>query len=177
MSPNKGDWIEQLEKDKNELDLQLDDEEIQKFTQEQFRRIVKKKIEICAGKFLKERQKSHSKTQNIEFDGFKPAKYLLTRNLMIKEVQTLFSLRTRMVDVKANFSSANTNNMWCKLCHLFPETQHHLLECPEIRIRTKNLIDFKEIDYQMIYGNIKNQEKIAKTYQIILEKRKDLLTK
>ena len=118
MSPNKGDWIEQLEKDKNELDLQLGDDEIQKFTQEQLRRIVNEKIEICPGKFLKERQKSHSKTQNIEFDGFKPAKYLLTRNLMIKEVQTLFSLRTRMVDVKANFSSANTNNMWCKLCHL-----------------------------------------------------------
>ena len=58
-----------------------------------------------------------------------------------------------------------------------PETQHHLLECPVIRSRTKNVINYKEVDYQMIFGNIKNQVKIAKIYQIILEARKDLLAR
>ena len=96
---------------------------------------------------------------------------------MKNEVQTLFRLRSRMVDVKANFCSANTSNMWCKFCHLFTETQRHLLECPVIRCRTKNVIDNKEVDYQMIFGNIKNQVKIAEIYQIILEARKDLLAR
>ena len=94
---------------------------------------------------------------------------------MKTEVQTLFCLRSRMIDVKANFSSANTDNMWCKLCHLFTETQRHLLECPVIKSRTKNVIDYKGVDYQMIFGDIKNQVKIAKIYQTILEARKDLL--
>ena len=80
-----------------------------------------------------------------------------------------------MVDVKGNFSSAHSNNMWCKLCFLFPETQQHLLECPVLKIRTKNIIDFKEAEYQMIFGNLKNQEKIAKIYKILIEARKDLL--
>ena len=111
----------------------------------------------------------------MKFDGFKPALYLLSRNLNTKEIQTLFSLRTRMVDVKDNFSSGHAENMWCKLCFLFKETQQHLLECPEIRLRTKNLVNFKELDYQMIFGSLPKQEKIAKCYQIILEARKDLL--
>ena len=71
--------------------------------------------------------------------------------------------------------SVQPNNMWCKLCLLFTETQQHLLECPFLRIRTKNLIDFKEADYPMIFENLKNQEKIAKNYKILIEARKDLM--
>ena len=44
MSPNKGDWVEQLEKDKKELGLQISDEEVKTFTLEQFRRMVKRKV-------------------------------------------------------------------------------------------------------------------------------------
>ena len=124
-----------------------------------------------------ELKNSHSKTENIEFCGFKPARYLMSKNLTTEEMRTLFQLRSRMIDVKGNFSSTHINNMWCKLCHLFTETQQHLLECPEIRLRTKNLINFKEAEYEMIFGNIKNQEKIAKIYKIIIEARKDILDK
>ena len=80
-----------------------------------------------------------------------------------------------MVDVKDNFSAGNTNNLWCKLCSLFKETQQHLLECPEIGHRTKNLVNFKELENQLVFGSLPKQEKIAKCYQIILEARKDLL--
>ena len=65
MSPNKGDWVEQLEKDKKELGLQISDEEVKTFTLEQFRRMVKRKVEITAGKYLEGKQKSHSKTENL----------------------------------------------------------------------------------------------------------------
>ena len=50
-------------------------------------------------------------------------------------MQTLFRLKTRMIDVKDNFGSSNTNN---KSCFLFRETQQHLLQFPEIKLRTKN---------------------------------------
>ena len=122
-----------------------------------------------------EQKISHSKSKDLSFNGFKPAEYLLTKNLTTEEVRTLFQLRTRMIDVKGNFSSAHTNNMWCKLCNLFTETQQHLLECPELRMRTKKIIKFKEVEYRMIYGNLKNQEKVAKVFKILLEARKDIL--
>ena len=137
MNPNKDDWIEQLDKDKKELNLLLEDDELKAIKEEQFRKIVKAKIDVCAGKYLEEIRFGHSKTENIKFKGFKPSPYLMSRNLSTREIQTLFSLRTRMVDVKDNFSSGNTDNLWCKLCSLFKETQQHLLECPEIRLRTK----------------------------------------
>ena len=139
--------------------------------------MVNNKIEKFAGKYLFELKYSHSKTENIKFSGFKPASYLMSKNLTTGEMRTLFQLRTRMMDVKGNFSSAHTNNMWCKLCHLFIETQQHLLECPEIRLRTKNLINFKEAKYEMVFSNIKNQEKIAKIYKIIIEARKEMIKK
>ena len=85
----------------------------------------------------------------------------MSRNLSTKEIQTLVSLRTRMVNVNYNFSSGHINDQRCKLCSLFKKTQQHPLECPEIRQRTKNLVNVKELDYQMIFGSLTNQEKIV----------------
>ena len=174
-NPSKGDWVEQLQRDKIELDLDLNDEQILAYTNEEFKRIVKSKAEKCATKYLMEQKISHSKSKDLSFNGFKPAEYLLTKNLTTEEVRTLFQLRTRMIDVKGNFSSAHTNNMWCKLCNLFTETQQHLLECPELRMRTKKIIKFKEVEHRMSFGNLKNQEKVAKVFKILLEARKDIL--
>ena len=53
MNRNKGDWEEQLDKDKKETDIQLEDEEIQTFGEEKFRKKVKGKIEKCAGNILR----------------------------------------------------------------------------------------------------------------------------
>ena len=172
---SKDDWIYQLEQDKTELNLELSDAEIGSYSKEQFRRIVKCRIEAFAASQLEKLRKSHSKTEKLKFCGFKPREYLLSKNLTTEEVQNLFKLRTSMINVKANFKSSHTNNMWCKLCLLFTETQQHLLECPVIRIKTKHLINFKDISYDMIFGNIGNQETIAKKYQIILKARDDIL--
>ena len=149
-------------KDKDDLNLNLEDEEVQCIKKEKFRSLVKNRIDKFAAKYLIELKNAHSKTENIEFCGFKPAQYLMSKNLTTEEMRTLFQLRSRMIDVKGNFSSTHINNMWCKLCHLFTETQQHLLECPEIRLRTKNLINFKEAEYEMIFGNIKTKKKLPK---------------
>ena len=131
---SKDDWVYQIDKDKKELNLELTDEEIKTFKKEQFRKMIKLKIERNAAKYLEERRRAHSKSKNIKFRGFSPAKYLLSKKLSTEEVQTLFKLRTRMIDVKENFKSANRNNMWCKTSHLFTETQQHLIDCPELRL-------------------------------------------
>ena len=169
--------MEQLEKDKVDLELAYKDEELSKIKQETFRNIVKTKIEKFAVKQLTHLKLIHSKSEKLEFNGLKPADYISSKNLTVEEGRTLFQLRTRMIDVKGNFSSAHTHNMWCKLCLLFTETQQHLLECPELRMGTKHLIDFKTVDHEMAFGSLKNQEKIAKVYKILIEARKDLLDK
>ena len=88
------------------MDIQLDNEDIKTYREEQFRRLVKGKLEKFAGKYLEEIRISHSKTENIKFKGFTPA---------VNDMQTLFRLRTRMIDVKDNFSSSNITTCGAKL--------------------------------------------------------------
>ena len=57
----------------------------------------------------------------------------MSKNLSVTEVQNLFKLRNQMIDVKQNFHSSNDDNMWCRTCHLFAETQQHLVNCSPIR--------------------------------------------
>ena len=44
LKTNHGDWVEQLEKDKKELSLQLTDDDVRTFPQEQFRKVVQEKF-------------------------------------------------------------------------------------------------------------------------------------
>ena len=167
--------MEQLERDKRELDLEWNDEQLMGISKERFRVIVKKRIENIASKYISEIRYNNSKSKDIPFNGFKTAKYLLSKNLSIGEAQTLFKLRTRMVDVKDNFKNGQKENMWCKTCQIFKETQQHLLDCPTLRSRTKTLVKFEELDHKMIFGTLEEQETFAKSYHIILQARKDLL--
>ena len=77
---------------------------MQSFSKEKFKSLVKNRIEKSAAKHLIELQNSHSKSENLDFKGFKPSEYLMSKNLTSEEVKTLFQLRTRMVQVKGNFS-------------------------------------------------------------------------
>ena len=140
LNPDKDDWICQREQDKKDLNSNLKDEEIKSFSKDQFKRLVWSKVEIYAAKKLEELRVSHSKTQNLKFDGFHPAKYLLSKNLSREEVQTLFKLRNRMVNVKGNFSNGYKDNMWCKTCQLFIETQDQLL--PSHQTKTQKFNQF-----------------------------------
>ena len=40
MISSKGDWVEQLEEDKKDLNLNLSDDEVKSFKQEQFRTLL-----------------------------------------------------------------------------------------------------------------------------------------
>ena len=86
----------------------------------------------------------------------------MSKNLCLKEIQTLFKLKTEMNNVKNNFKSSHIENMWCQTCHLFSETQEHIKKT-------------SEYSYNMINGNIEQQEKFVKVYQVILDMRKDIV--
>ena len=90
--------------------------------------------------------------------------------MTVHEVKTLFKLRTRMINVKANFS---LDNLCCKACLLFKETQEHLIECPSIRTIVRHLIKFSAFDINMIFGILGQQEKFANILHIVLEARDD----
>ena len=49
-----------------------------------------------------------------------------------------------------------------------------MLNCFDIR-KSLNTVDFIGVKYEMIYGNLQDQENIAKVYHLILQARKDIL--
>ena len=88
--------------------------------------------------------------------------FLTSNKLSTQEKQTLFKLRTRMIDVKTNFKSKHGQDLSCRLCPV-EENQAHLLSCKEI-------IECKTT-YDNIFWDLKKQEEIAKIYTQILKTR------
>ena len=63
----------------------------------------------------------------------------------------------------------------CKVCKLFPESQSHLLQCPQIVEKLQLLSLNTKIDENNIYGNVEQQEVIVKLYMQIMKIRSELL--
>ena len=171
--PGKNDWIMSVYKDMEEIGLKMTEEDIMKISKEKFKDIVQSKVNICFRTyFLK---KPGSKTANIKIqDIFKPSSYMFSRKLNVEEIQTLFKLRTRTIDVKNNQESSFKGDIWCRTCSLFPESQKHIFECYEI-IKQLMYLTFSEVKYEMIFGRLEEQEKFAKIYKIMLSTRSDII--
>jgi hypothetical protein len=132
-SPSKCDWALQVQRDKADLNLNFSELEIKSMSCEKFKSILKQKIDDTAKSYLKNKRKE--KTKNIDINHFKPKEYLMSKNLSVTEVQNLFKLRNCMIDVKGNFHSGNKDDMWCRTCNLFTETQQHLVHTHQRKIK------------------------------------------
>ena len=123
---------------------------------------------------VSELKKKHSKVKFLSCAELKPANYNQDSRFNTKEKQLLFKLRSKTLDVKENFRGLN-NNPWCIACGLFPETQSHLLQCPQLVIGLKypNL-KTSRLNENFIYGSIEQQQTIVKIYGDILEIRDNL---
>ena len=106
---------------------------------------------------------------------FEPQEYLLSKNLSTSEVQTLFKIRNNMIEVKENFKSSH-ENLLCRLCLLCTETQQHLIDCTIIRQKLRGVVDFDILKLEMAFQSIKNQEILAKSYTIVSNTWKDLIS-
>ena len=91
--------------------------------------------------------------------------------MTIHERQFLFALRTRMVDVKANFKIGQ-RDIRCRTCSQAEESQEHILQCPELQEKeiVTGLTDYKDL-----FKN--NTEKLAHIGRIVGRKLKLLKEK
>ena len=131
--------------------MNLEDEEVRKLKISKFKEFLQNKVNSYAARYFADIQSRQTKSQHLEISPiFKPASYLSSQKLTISEIQTLFLLRCRSINVKGNQSSAHEGNMWCRACKLFPEHQQHILQCSEIRKKV-NFLDVCKLRYEMIY--------------------------
>ena len=64
----------------------------------------------------------------------------------------------KLLNVKNNQKSSHKEIMCCRTCHLFSETQEHILHCSIIR-------------ESEIFGSMDNHEKLVKIYHLMVQAR------
>ena len=101
--------------------------------------------------------------------------YLSDTRFSKNERELLFKLRSKTIQVKDNFKNAYQNNdLLCDLCKLFPCTQSHPMQCPQLNL---SLVVDKTLhmDEKLIYGSADEQLLYIKIFTQFWELRERLL--
>ena len=107
--------------------------------------MIKKSVRVKATEYLLKIKESHSKTSKLNYSDLGLQDYLKpSSSLSIKEKQFIFSARCRMVDVRCNFKTGKID-LSCRSCQKEPESQQHILECPELRAKKPDNIDYGDL--------------------------------
>ena len=174
LSNNIGDWIRLVEADKDELEIDMNDDEIQNLSKEKFKDYVTKKAKIQQLHFLKTLKKKHTKSEFLDCTELKTAEYLKAPVFNTKQKQLLFKLRSRTLDVKSNFPGHH-RDLLCRSCGIYQESQGHLLQCAPLVSRINYLEgNSSKLNENDIYKDIMKQQIIVNIYSDLLEVRENL---
>ena len=104
--------------------------------------------------------------------------YMCSGDFNIRDIQLLFKLRSRMLNVKANFCNQyNNQNINCQFCDEgVEESQYHQLECQTIIDNCPKLYDDITVEYEDIFKGPEKQLKIVQMYHSILKTREKLIS-
>ena len=170
-SPVKGDWVQTVEKDLKELQINQSFLEIGQTSKIRLKNILREKVKTKAFNYLAEIKETHSKVRTIKHSELKLQSFLASNQgeMTIKEKQFAFAARTRMLDLKTNFK-AGAADTTCRRCEREEETQEHLLYCPA-------LSDSSIVQGLPLYSDIleENSTKIATISRILCDKYKSFL--
>ena len=115
-----------------------------------------------------------SKVKDVQYEIFKCQNYLLPNQMDNKTVKFLFLARSRMLNVKNNFKSGNSDH-FCPVCldQNENDTQKHLLNCK--MLDTNELVS--EIsEYEDIFSNDTDKQfRITSVLMDRFSRRKKLL--
>ena len=101
--------------------------------------------------------------------------YLGPNEMGIDEAKFLFQLRTRMIEVRNNYSGSYPD-LRCPLCKAEVDTQQHLLECKKLEIQWE--IVSRQINYCDIFnGQLEDKANVARMLQAKFRLRQNLLKK
>ena len=144
-----------------DLNLNLSSSEIKHSKKEDLQKQVKEACKVSAIKYLNNIKSKHSKVLHIPHPTLDMQPYLKPNQITISEAKFIFSVRTRMLDLKTNFRN-KYSDVKCPNCEE-EDTQSHLLVCEKI-VGPSSLITDIPI-YENIFG--KNLEEILQVTRIL----------
>ena len=159
--PTKGDWCQAVLKSIRDLDLTLTFSQVKVMKKEDLQHVIKPACKRSALEYLNSVKSRHSKVLHIPHISFTMQPYLKPNQLSSIEAKFIFLVRTRMLDVKANFKN-KYHDVKCPNCSE-EDTQSHLLFCDKL-VGDSSIV--KEVPkYSDIFGN--NLEEILKVTRIM----------
>ena len=63
--------------------------------------------------------------------------YLRDGKIHVQEAKNLFRFRVRVAFFKENLENKYLHNLWCSLCHLYPDTKSHSVKGKEVKETVK----------------------------------------
>ena len=123
-------------------------------SKKKFKRLVKKKMQQSASKYLNVQKESHSKVTNLRYKNVSPQKYITSKDISDEQIQTLFALRRNMLRVKPNFTGMHPDKSCSFGCNT-EETQEHQLSCQYLIDKLEDASILAKIEYSDIFENIK----------------------
>ena len=174
--PTRNDWGQSVLKDLSDIDLNMN--MLENMTKTNLRKHIKNKLEVMAFNYLTEKKLRHKKVKKLNHSGLKMAEYLEPNNYNIKltDSKLLFQLKSKMVNVKVNYSSNHKENMNCPLCEkdgkIRNDTQKHIIKCPVIRKILTPQVKVKYTDLKS--ENVLDQLQIVKRFRMNYDIRKRL---
>jgi hypothetical protein len=178
LNPLKDDWINLIISDLNMIEMTLDQEdEIRKFTKNDFKSIVKEKVRKFAFNILEITKSSHSKVKNILHTNLvKPQEYITSNLFSNKQSSLLFNLRSKCVnEFNGNFPCGSQHPM-CKVCGKYYDTQEHALTCDILtsHMTTENRDKVLSVKYANLFAAPEDQLRIIEAFNIVIETRQRL---
>ena len=176
LNPVRGDFCELVKSDIELVGEKFTDEYIIQSSKKSLKTEIKSKLEEAAFKYLQTKQKKHSKVCNIKYNKLQTQQYIKCPVFSNAEVNLLHSLRSRMVNVKDNFSSKFQNHLLCPLCENARDDQPHLLECTELqnRMKTEELSKGK-VEYRNIFEGVDKQKEAVQLMLQLINIREELV--
>ena len=174
--PIKDDWYLSVQKDKEDLQINLTDSQIKHTKKQKFKSIVKEKCKRSAFNDLIKIKSQHSKGKEAEYKELRPQKYIKCKELTKNQKTLLYNLRFRMTDAKMNFKNMYIDTT-CSLCKMEDDSIQHYLECSVLIENCTELFNDCIVRYEDIYGSLKKQTRAAKLFEKVLRKRKELIEK
>ena len=154
--------------DLSECNINLSEESVRNMKKEKFKSLVKEQIRNLSKEYLIFLRSKHSKSDKLMLEK-RMKEYLISDKISTEEKKVLFSLKTRAVNVKTNYSS-NLQNMQCRLCKKIgeDESEIHIMNCKMILSDSNLKSELLTISYEDIHGTINQQIVAAKVWKKVL---------
>ena len=164
----KGDFVNLVTKDKRELNIDLNDNDIKEKGKKEWKTFIDHKIKQAALEYLNDENSRMEKTKEIVFDELKMSDYLF-ENKESSITRIIFSMRSGTLDLKV-WNPWKYSDLLCVGCGKVDENIAHFTCCETYGEETK-CDNWKDI----YIPNVHVQYKIAQNVRKRLQLRETIL--